>query len=192
MTALGLTGLLTLTAVVAFGAIIPVVPTGAIVSAAAVLAYSELPVEVLVVIAFGAGGAYLGDVVTYAALRGAGVPLAQKVGWLKSDDPARALQVIRERLERSEVRALLLSRLIPGGRIPVLLAAAFGGYPLMRFVSANVAAATLWSAVYASIGIAGSAIAPNPTVALAVVIVVALLLSVLPGVVNRLRTEPVG
>lgn len=192
MSTLGLSGLLALFGLVAFGAIVPVVPTGALVSAAAVIAGADMPIEVLVVIAIGAAGAYLGDFVTYAALRKAGVPLAQRLGWLKADDPAHALQVIRERLEGSEVRALLLSRLIPGGRIPVLLAAALGGYPLVRFASANVAAAVLWSTAYASIGIAGTAAVPNPTVALAIVIIGALLLSVLPGAIKRFRKQPVN
>lgn len=188
MNSFGWVGLLTLFGLVAFGAIVPVVPTGALVSGAAVLAGAEMPLDVLVVIGFGAAGAYVGDVVTYAALRGAGVTLAQWMGWLRAD-PTRALQLLRERLERSEVRALLLSRLIPGGRIPVLLAAALGGYPLVRFASANVAAAVLWSAVYASIGIAGTAVFPNPTTALIAVIVCALVVSVVPGLIERMR-EP--
>ena len=187
MTSFGLAGLLTLFGLVAFGAIIPVIPTGALVSGAAVLAGGQMPIDVLVVVGFGAAGAYVGDLVTYAALRGAGVPLAERMGWLDSADPARALQVIRDRLEKSEVRALLLSRLIPGGRIPVLLAAALGGYPLVRFASANVAAAILWSLAYASIGIAGTAVFPDPKIALVVVIIGALLLSVAPEAVKRMR-----
>jgi membrane protein DedA with SNARE-associated domain len=184
---LGLAGLLALFGAVAFGAVVPVVPTGAAVSAAAVLARSERPWEVVVVVLMGAAGAYVGDVVTYAVLRKAGRPLAQRVGWLHADDPDGALQHLRARLERDEVRSLLLSRLVPGGRVPVLLAAALGGYPVARFVSADVAAALLWATVYAAVGIVGDALIPDPTVALVVVVAFVLVVSLVLPVLTRRR-----
>lgn len=185
---LGVSGLLALFGVVAFGATIPVVPTGAAVSAAAVLARDEHWWVVPVVIGVGAAGAYLGDVITYAVLRAAGPPLATRVGWLHAEDPEGALQRLRAGLEEREVRSLLLSRLIPGGRIPVLLAASLGGYPLARFASANVAAALLWSAAYAAIGVLGGLI-PDLRVAIVVVVVAALLAGVL---MPRLRRRSRG
>lgn len=170
---LGPLGLVTIFALVALGATVPVVPTGAVVSAGAVLAVAERPWELVLVVAVGAGGAYVGDLTTYAVLRRAGAPLAQRVGWLNADDPDGALQRLRTGLEAREVRSLLLSRLVPGGRIPVLLAAALGGYPFARFASADVAAAALWAVVYALIGVLGNAVIPDPTVAVLVVVVVA-------------------
>lgn len=176
---LGLLGLLALTGIVLFGAVVPIVPTGATVSAAAVLARAEQPWEVVLVVAFGALGAYLGDLIMYAILRAAGAPLAQRLGWLHADDPDGALQRLRAGIEEHEIRSLLLSRLIPAGRIPVLLAAALGGYPWGRFVSANVAAAILWSLMYADIGILGNTVIPDTRIALAVVVVVAALVGIL-------------
>lgn len=148
-------------AIVAFGSFIPVLPTGAAVSVAAVLA-EQNPVELAVVVLIGAAGAYLGDIATFAVLTVAGESLAQRVGWLSRDKPAEGLARLRTRVEDNEVRVLLLSRLVPAGRIPVLLAAALGGYPWRRYASAAVGAALLWSAVYAAIGIAGSSIFPHP------------------------------
>ncbi len=182
---LGPAGLLVLFATVAFGSIVPVLPTGAAVSAAAVLARTEHPWELLLVLLVGAAGAYLGDIVSYAVLRLTGRSLAQRIGWLRSDDPDRALTRLRAGIEAHELRTLLLSRLIPGGRIPVLLAAALGGYPWIRFASADIAASLLWCAVYAAIGLIGNSIFPNTTVALIVVIVVALLLTAMTQVVQR-------
>lgn len=186
---LGVAGLLALYGAVALGAVVPVVPTGAAVAAAAVLARGEHPWEVVLVVLVGAAGAYTGDLVTYAVLRAAGKPLAERVGWLHADDPDGTLQHLRARLEADEVRSLLLSRLVPGGRVPVLLAAALGGYPLRRFATADVGAATLWSVVYAAIGVVGDALIPDPVVALVVVVVVVLLLGV---VLPRLRRRRAG
>lgn len=181
-----LAGLLILIAVVAFGSVIPVVPTGAAVSTAALLANAEDVVQLALVVACGAAGAYLGDMITYTVLRKFGEPLAQRVGWLQRDDPQAALARIRERIEEHEFRTLLASRLIPGGRIPVLLAAALGGYPLRRFASAAVFATALWAVVYAAIGILGDTIFPDEKIALIVVVTTALLLSVTTSLVQRL------
>lgn len=187
MTDLGLGGLIGLYALVSLGAVVPVVPTGALVSAGAVLAAVERPWEIVLVVAVGAAGAYTGDLVTYVVLRRAGTPLAKRLGWLHAEDPDGALRRLRTRLEHNEVRSLLLSRLVPGGRIPVLLVAALGGYPTARFASANVAAAALWSVAYAAIGVLGNWLVPDPGLALALVVLVVLAVGVLPGLVRRLR-----
>ncbi len=147
--------------VVAFGAVVPVVPTGAAVSAGAALSYSDNIALPVVVVLVGAAGAYLGDLATYAVLRRAGDGLRSRVRWLRDEHRTAALAQFRESIAEHELRTLLLSRLIPGGRIPVLLAAALGRYPLRRYAIADLAAAVLWAVVYAAIGIAGRAVFPE-------------------------------
>jgi len=71
--------------VVAFGAVIPVVPTGAAVSVAAALSVSDNDVLVTLVVLVGAAGAYVGDVITYAVLHWAGAGLARRVRWLQAE-----------------------------------------------------------------------------------------------------------
>jgi membrane protein DedA with SNARE-associated domain len=146
--------------VVAFGAIVPIVPTGAAVSGAAALAWHEHhPVTIVFVIAFGAAGAYVGDLVMYGMCRLGGEQLARRLRWLRDEEH---LATVKERLNKSQVPVLLVSRLIPGGRVPVLLAAAFVGLSWRTFVVANVPACALWSGVYAGIGVAGGSIFPKP------------------------------
>ena len=157
--------LLGLFAAVAFGAVIPVVPTGAAVSVAAALAEWRHPLALLLVVVVGAAGAYTGDVITYGVLRSAGAPLATRIGWLRAGDGAETLARLRRQVEAHELRVLLLSRLIPGGRVPVLLAAALGGYSWRRFVAADIAAAALWAGMYAAIGLGGRALFPEPWLA---------------------------
>jgi membrane protein DedA with SNARE-associated domain len=175
--ALNLSYLFGMFGVVAFGSIVPIVPTGAAVSVAAVLAESHDPLPLLLVIVVGAVGAYLGDIVTYAALHLAGQSLAERVGWLRSDAPAATLERIRYQMEQHELRTLLLSRLVPGGRIPVLLGAALGGYPFKRFAVADIGAAVLWSVVYAAIGLVGRSIFPEAWEGIVAAIVLVLVLT---------------
>lgn len=187
---LGPVGLLVLIGFVAFGSIIPVVPTGPAVSAAAVLARAEHPWELVLVVAFGAAGAYAGDLVTYAVLRRAGAPLAQRVGWLQRDDPQAALHGIRDNIEQHEIRTLLVSRLVPGGRIPVLVAAALGGYPWQRYVGAAVFAATLWSVTYTVIGVIGDSLFADPQVAIVAAVVGAVLVTLVAQAIAHRRRRP--
>jgi len=147
-------------AVVSFGAIVPVVPTGAAVSGAATLAFHEHhPLTIVLVIAAGAAGAYAGDLVMYGMCRFGGEQLARRLRWLRDEEHLSAVKV---RLQKSPIPVLLVSRLIPGGRVPVLLAAAFVGLSWRIFVVANAPACALWAGVYAGIGVAGGSIFPRP------------------------------
>ncbi|MEV6350656.1 VTT domain-containing protein [Actinoplanes sp. NPDC051851] len=146
-------------AVVCFGAIVPIVPTGAAVSSAAALAFHDgEPITMVLVVASGAAGAYVGDLAMYAMCRLGGEQLARRLRWLRDEE---RLASVKERLKQHQIQVLLLSRLIPGGRVPVLLAAAFVGLPWRTFVVANLPACALWSTVYAAIGLAGGSIFPE-------------------------------
>lgn len=185
---IGLGYLIGLTGVVAFGAIVPIVPTGAAVSVAA--AFSDWnPLLLLVVIGFGAAGAYLGDIGMYGLLRLAGRPLAERVGWLQEGTASVTLGRLRTRVEEHELPVLLSSRLIPGGRVPVLLAAALGGYSWRRYVIADVGAAVLWSAVYAAIGILGRSVFPEPWQAAVAAVVIVLVIAAVGSAWNRRRVQ---
>jgi membrane protein DedA with SNARE-associated domain len=168
--------------VVCFGAIIPVVPTGAAVSGAAALAFHEdHPVTMVLVVASGAAGAYVGDLVMYAMCRFGGEKLARRLRWLRDEEH---LAAVKERLRRSQIPVLLVSRLLPGGRVPVLLAAAFLGLPWRTFVVANAPACMLWSVVYAAIGVVGGSIFPEPWQSVLAAVILVLLIS---QVVSRWR-----
>ena len=170
--------------VVGFGAIVPVVPTGAAVSAAAALAFHTHPLLVLPVIAAGAAGAYVGDLVMYAMCRAGGEQLARRLRWLRDEEH---LAVVKQRLQRSQVPVLLVSRLLPGGRVPVLLAAAFLGLSWRTFVVANVPACLLWSVVYAGIGVAGGSIFPSPWQGVIAAVVLVVVITWVVGLISKRR-----
>jgi membrane protein DedA with SNARE-associated domain len=167
--------------VVAFGAIVPVVPTGAAVSSGAALAFHTYPLLIVLVVAAGAAGAYIGDLAMYAMCRIGGEQLARRLRWLRDEEH---LAAVKERLRRSQIPVLLVSRLLPGGRVPVLLAAAFLGLPWRTFVVANAPACMLWSVVYAAIGVVGGSIFPEPWQSVLAAVILVLLIS---QVVSRWR-----
>ncbi|HET9518320.1 MAG TPA: VTT domain-containing protein [Actinoplanes sp.] len=172
---------------VAFGAIVPVVPTGAAVSAAAALAMHTNPATIALAVAAGAGGAYVGDLVMYAMCRAGGVQLARRLHWLRDEQRLAAMQ---QRLQHRQVPVLLVSRLLPGGRVPVLLAAGLLGLGWRTFVVANVPACALWSAVYASVGVLGGSVLPEPWQGVLAAIVLVLVVSQLVSWWNRRRPAP--
>ena len=171
--------------VVSFGAIVPVVPTGAAVSGAAALAMHNNPLTIVLVIAGGAAGAYAGDLVMYAMCRAGGEPLARRLRWLRDDEH---LSAVKDRLTKSQIPVLLVSRLLPGGRVPVLLAAAFLGLSWRTFVVANLPACVLWSVVYSGIGVAGGSIFNEPWQGVLAAIVLVLLVSQAVSWWNKRRT----
>jgi membrane protein DedA with SNARE-associated domain len=151
--------LLSLFGAVAFGAVLPVLPTGAAVSGAAAYALHHDPITVLLVVAVGAAGAYLGDLLTYALCLWGGEKLARRLRWLRDREQVVALT---DRLRERQTSVLLVSRLLPGGRLPVLVAAAVMRMELRRFATANAPACALWAAVYAAIGMLGGSVFPEP------------------------------
>jgi membrane protein DedA with SNARE-associated domain len=167
--------------VIVAGAVVPVLPTGAAVSAAAALAEQDHILLIVLVIAFGAAGAYVSDLATYAVIGYAGRKATDGSGrlvrWLHGQRAGKALGRAEAQLEAHELRTLLLSRLIPGGQIPVLVAAGLNGYSWRRYAVADIVPTVLWSAMYAATGIAGRAVFPKPWEGVAAGIALVLLVS---------------
>ncbi|HET6987573.1 MAG TPA: VTT domain-containing protein [Kribbella sp.] len=176
--------LVALAGAVLLGAVLPVLPTGAAVSAGAVLASHNNPIGLLGVLIAGALGAYVGDLIVYAGCRFGGERLAKRVGWLREN---ASLDALRIRLHDHEVSVLLTSRLIPGGRVPVLLAAGLAGYPWERFALVDLTASSLWAAVYMVIGLVGYALFDEPWEGVLAAIVLVVLTTVISGLVQRAR-----
>ncbi|MFI5839304.1 DedA family protein [Catenuloplanes sp. NPDC051500] len=179
--------LLSLFGLVAFGAVLPVVPTGVAVSGAAAVAAHDNPVLVLLVVAAGALGAYLGDLVTYAACRWGGEQLARRLRWLRGNEK---LDKLGEELKNREVPVLLISRLVPGGRIPMLLAASVIGVSWRTFVLANAPACALWAAVYAAVGLLGGTVFARPWEGVVAAIVLVVVVTQIASWVSRRREAP--
>lgn len=176
--------LVSLLGVVLFGSIIPVVPTGAAVSGAAAYAVHQHALSVPLVVAVGAAGAYAGDLVTYAMCLWGGERLARRLHWLRDTDRVAALS---ERLRTRHTSVLVVSRLLPGGRIPVLVAAALMRLEWRRFVIANVPACLLWSTVYAAIGVLGGSVFPEPWQGVLAAVLAVLVVSQLVSLITRRR-----
>lgn len=167
---------------VAFGAVVPVVPTGAAVSAAAALAFHQQAPAVVAVILTGAAAAYLGDAVTYLACRLGGEQLARRLRWIRG---GQRLDNLVARLRARAVPVLLVSRLLPGGRVPVLLTVALIGMDWRRLALANVPACTLWAGVYAAVGVLGGAISVEPWQGVLVAVVLVVAVTQLADLVRR-------
>lgn len=170
-------------ALVLLGSIVPVVPTGAVVSATAVVALHRDPVTSILVIAVGALAAYLGDGVVFAICRRGGEAVTRRLHL--SAKPVRAAEVVQERLRRRPVTVLLVSRLIPAGRIPVLLAAALVRLPWRHFLVANWPACLLWSVSYAAIGVLGGSVFPEPWQGIVAVILLTLVVTQVASMVQK-------
>ncbi|MEU0373944.1 VTT domain-containing protein [Streptomyces sp. NPDC006283] len=175
---------------VALGALVPVVPTGAVVSSAAVVAFHQTaPLSLLFVFLVASTAAFLGDVALYWLGR-RGVRSKNGSRWLAAlrgrAEPDRLGQAQRK-LDEHGVTVLVLSRLMPAGRIPVMLACLLAGMPLHRFVRGDVPACLAWAATYGLIGILGGSLFAEPWQGVVAAVVLTMLVSGAPALWRRLR-----
>ncbi|OKK04360.1 hypothetical protein AMK26_13375 [Streptomyces sp. CB03234] len=175
---------------VALGALVPVIPTGAIVSSAAVVAFHQTsPVALLVVFALAAGAAFTGDVALYWLGR-RGVRSKNGSRWLEALRGRAApdrLEQAQAKLREHRVSVLVLSRLVPAGRIPVMLACLLAGMPLRRFVRGNLPACLAWAVTYQLIGILGGSLFARPWEGVLAAVALTVLISAVPSVWRRVR-----
>ncbi|MEV8564867.1 VTT domain-containing protein [Streptomyces sp. NPDC051322] len=180
----------TLFLLVVLGSLVPVVPTGVLVSTAAVVAFHQSdPFSLLFVFAVASCAAFLGDIALYWLGR-RGVHSKNGSRWLealrKRAPQARLVQTT-EKLEQHSKSVLVLSRLIPAGRIPVMLACLLGGMPLRMFARGDIPACLVWAAAYQLIGILGGSLFDEPWKGVLVAVALTLLVSGAPAAWRRLR-----
>ncbi|MET4656349.1 membrane protein DedA with SNARE-associated domain [Streptomyces sp. PvP037] len=180
---------------VLIGALVPVVPTGALVSSAAVVAFHRAaPFSMALVFVTASLAAFLGDMALYwLGRRG-----------MKSKNGSRWLEAIRERapedrLEQAQgkladhgVTVLVLSRLIPAGRLPVMLACLLAKWPVRRFARGNLPACLAWAATYQLIGVLGGSLFAEPWEGVLAAVALTVLISVAPGLWRRMRGTAAG
>ncbi|MFJ9339833.1 DedA family protein [Streptomyces sp. NPDC101733] len=176
---------------VAVGALVPVIPTGALVSTAAVVAFhhGSPALGLLSVFVVSASAAFLGDLALYwLGRRGvhsrSGSRLLES---LRRRATPERLEGAQAKLDEHGVLVLVLSRLVPAGRIPVMLACLLGGMPLRRFARGDAPACLAWAATYGLIGILGGSLFSEPWKGVVLAVGLTLLLSVVPGLWRRLR-----
>ncbi|KRV51231.1 hypothetical protein AQ490_00165 [Wenjunlia vitaminophila] len=176
---------------VALGSVVPVVPTGAIVSSASVVGFHQQAPLTLLVFLVSAGAAFLGDLVLYWLGR-RGVRSRNGSRWLtqlQDRAPEQRLATAQRRLERHGVAVLVLSRLIPAGRIPVMLACLLADMPLRVFLRGDVVACLAWAALYGAIGILGGSLFAEPWQGVLLAVCLTVAISAVPAVYRRLRGE---
>jgi membrane protein DedA with SNARE-associated domain len=177
---------------VLIGALVPVVPTGAVVSSAAVVAFHQTaPFSMALVFVVAAFAAFLGDVGLYWLGR-RGMRSKNGSRWLaaiRDRAPEDRLAQAQEKLADHGVAVLVLSRLVPAGRIPVMLACLMAKWPLRRFARGDVPACLAWAATYQLIGVLGGSLFKEPWEGVVAAVVLTLVISAAPGVWRRVRNS---
>ncbi|MFK4068247.1 DedA family protein [Streptomyces sp. NPDC029674] len=178
---------------VVIGALVPVVPTGALVSSAAVVAFHQTaPFALLVVFGVAALAAFLGDMALYWLGR-RGMRSKNGSRWLaaiRDRAPEERLAQAQAKLADHGVMVLVLSRLVPAGRIPVMLACLMAKMPLRQFARGDVPACLAWAVTYQLIGILGGSLFKEPWEGVAVAVALTVLISVAPAVWRKVRRAP--
>lgn len=174
---------------VLLGSVVPVVPTGAVVGSAAAFAMTSNDFGLPTVLALATLAALLGDLITFAVCRFGGPAAVRRIARGQHTD---RLEEVREQFRRHGWQIIVVGRLLPAGRIPVLLAAGALSYPWKRLVPAQLFAALLWALAYALLGVISGGVFDSPLVAVLIATLLVLLVgAVLNAVGARRRRAPV-
>ncbi len=169
---------------VLLGSIVPVLPTGAVVGSAAAFAMTSNDLGLATVLVLATLAAFLGDLFTFAVCRFGG-PAA--VRWVARGQHTERLEEVRGQFRRHGWQILVVGRLLPAGRIPVLLAAGALSYPWRRLVPAQFAAALLWALAYALLGVISGGVFDSPLVAVLIATLLVLLVGALLNALGSRR-----
>ncbi|MGW7487786.1 DedA family protein [Streptomyces sp. NPDC054786] len=175
---------------VVLGSLVPVVPTGAVVSSAAVVAFHQTsPFTLLNVFAVASCAAFLGDVGLYwLGRRGSHSRSgSRRLARLRARAGPERLAQAQRKLREHGILVLVLSRLVPAGRIPVMLACLLASMPLRQFVRGDVPACLAWAATYQLIGLLSGSLFAEPWQGVALAIGLTVVISAAPAVWRRVR-----
>lgn len=81
---------------------------------------------------------------------------------------------------------LVLSRLVPAGRIPVMLACLLAAMPLRKFVRGDIPACLAWAATYQLIGLLSGSLFPRAWQGVAMAVALTVVIGVAPAAWRRL------
>ncbi|MCW2531514.1 MAG: Conserved rane protein of unknown function [Blastococcus sp.] len=168
---------------VLLGSIVPVVPTGAVVGAAAAVATTTDDLSLPLVLLVSAAAALAGDLITFAICRFGG-PSA--VRWVARGQHTERIEEVRDQFRRHGWQIIVVGRLLPAGRIPVLVAAGALAYPWRRLLPAATVASVLWAVAYALLGVVSGGIFDSPLLA---TLVATLLILVVGAVLNLVSSR---
>ena len=176
---------------VLIGALVPIVPTGALVSSAAVVAFHQTaPFSLAMVFVTASLAAFLGDAALYWLGR-RGMKSKNGSRWLgaiRSRAPEERLAQAQQKLAEHGVAVLVLSRLVPAGRLPVMLACLLAKWPMRRFARGNLPACLAWAVTYQLIGILGGSLFDEPWEGVVAAVALTVVISAAPSAWKRFRS----
>jgi membrane protein DedA with SNARE-associated domain len=97
------------------------------------------------------------------------------------------LAAVRDQFTRRGWQLVVVGRLLPAGRIPVLLAAGALDYPWRRLLPAATLACVLWAIAYAVLGVVSGGLFDSPVLATLVATGLVLLIAAAGSLVTRYR-----
>ncbi|MEN3300784.1 VTT domain-containing protein [Pseudonocardia sp.] len=169
---------------VLLGSIVPVVPTGAVVGAAAAVAMTTAHLNIVLVVLLATLAAFAGDVLTYGVAR---IGSDAAIRFVSRGRTPEQLARARQRFAVHGWQLVVVGRLVPAGRIPALVAAGTLGYPWKRLLPSAFVAALLWAVAYALLGVLSGGLFDDPIRATLVATGLVLLVGLVTALVGRYR-----
>jgi membrane protein DedA with SNARE-associated domain len=166
------------------GSILPVIPTGAVVGAAAAVATTTDRLSLTLVVLLSMVAALIGDLITFAVAKAGG---GVAVRWMARGQHPERLAAAREQFGTRGWQLVIVGRVLPAGRVPVLLAAGALDYPWRRLLPAAAVGCLVWALAYAVLGVVSGGLFDSPLLATLVATLLVLVVAVAGALISRHR-----
>ena len=110
--------------------------------------------------------------------------------WISRGQQPQGIEEVRDQFRRHGWQIIVAGRLLPAGRIPVLVTAGALAYPWRRLLPASLAGAFLWAVAYTLLGVLSGGIFDSPLLATLLATVLVLLVGGVLNVVSARRRRP--
>jgi membrane protein DedA with SNARE-associated domain len=141
-------------AVAAADVLLPLLPSETVVLTASVLA-AHGQLEIWLIVALAAVGAFAGDNICFALGRHVGEPVARRL--FKGEKGRERLRWAERAIGRHGTLLIVVGRFLPGGRTASTFAAGLSGLAYPRFLVADAVAAVAWALYASMLGYLGGA-----------------------------------
>lgn len=179
-----------ITAVTAFDAVLPILPSETMIITAAVVA-AKGGLSVILIVAAAALGAFLGDTMSYWLGRKVGDPAARRL--FKGEKSRERLEWARRTIHEHGPVMVLAGRFVPGGRTAVTFASGTVNWEYRRFATADAPAALVWGIYVTMLGyLFGSAFQEKVWLAILLSLAIAALVAGAGEVTRRVRSGDRG
>lgn len=181
-----MTHLALLAAAIVVASAVPFLPTGELV-AGTLAWFGSSPRMAVAVFVVAWVASVVGDSILFLESRLVARPIKNRLAGRSVGGPR--VRGLVDRIGRGPITAMVVARLVPGGRAPMIMTLAAANVPPRTFLLGDVIGCGIWAALYSLIGTLGAGLADDPRVAAGLAVIVAAVVGLVAARLGPIATR---